>query len=301
MSNRPTAVADYCGIGGLSLGSEQAGFNNLLAIDFDTHACASHALNFPQTKMLQRDRFLMTGEDILEELQKQGVQKGELDLYHAGAPCQCFSVENNNRSQDDPRIQLLLNLPRDIDFIKPRSFVLENVPQLLNEQAWPRMIENLNALKDYKWGYKKLRALDYNAPTLRTKVFVNGIRRDVCDVSDEVLFPAPTTRDYEALKIKNVLPHILYFCPGRKQQSSKMKNADGYATTVLKGKSIKVVDRNGVKRWLTAEEAKLLQGFPADFLFYGNSETENYARIGNAVPPPLARAVFEHIRKIIQR
>jgi DNA (cytosine-5)-methyltransferase 1 len=47
-------------------------------------------------------------------------------------------------------------------------------------------------------------------------------------------------------------------------------------------------------RPLTPAEAALLQGFPPDYVFSG-SPKKQYQQIGNAVPPPLARAVAEGI------
>ena len=48
-------------------------------------------------------------------------------------------------------------------------------------------------------------------------------------------------------------------------------------------------------RRITVEEAAVLQGFPVDFRFAG-PRVAQYRQVGNAVPPPLARAVAESIR-----
>jgi len=57
-------------------------------------------------------------------------------------------------------------------------------------------------------------------------------------------------------------------------------------TNVSKGRFVHPVQNRG----LTPREAAALQGFPDDFVFYGNIESIS-AQIGNAVPPPLAAAL----------
>jgi DNA (cytosine-5)-methyltransferase 1 len=45
--------------------------------------------------------------------------------------------------------------------------------------------------------------------------------------------------------------------------------------------------------------AAAVQGFPPDWRFYGR-KTASYRQIGNAFPPPVARAVGTRIRMAIQ-
>lgn len=51
-------------------------------------------------------------------------------------------------------------------------------------------------------------------------------------------------------------------------------------------------------RYLTPREAAACQSFPNDFIFHG-SQTAVFRQIGNAVPPLLARALGESIKKIV--
>ena len=47
---------------------------------------------------------------------------------------------------------------------------------------------------------------------------------------------------------------------------------------------------------MTPREAARLQGFPDEFMFAGTRQ-DMRTQIGNAVPPPLAKAIGEEIRR----
>jgi DNA (cytosine-5)-methyltransferase 1 len=49
-------------------------------------------------------------------------------------------------------------------------------------------------------------------------------------------------------------------------------------------------------RMFTPDELKQIQGFPSDYILCGNTK-EKIVQIGNAVPPPLIKAVVEKIIK----
>jgi DNA (cytosine-5)-methyltransferase 1 len=51
-------------------------------------------------------------------------------------------------------------------------------------------------------------------------------------------------------------------------------------------------------RRLTPVECERLQGFPDDWKFAG-TKTATYRQVGNAFPPPVARAVSAQIRKAL--
>lgn len=70
----------------------------------------------------------ITGKDILKAL---GMELGELDCVTGGPPCQGFSMAGR-RSVMDPRNSLVMEYARLILELKPKTFVMENVPGILS-------------------------------------------------------------------------------------------------------------------------------------------------------------------------
>ena len=54
-TRRPIAVDLFAGIGGFSLGFEQAGFDVVASVEYDPVHAAVHAYNFPLTQVLCAD------------------------------------------------------------------------------------------------------------------------------------------------------------------------------------------------------------------------------------------------------
>ena len=76
---------------------------------------------------------------------------------------------------------------------------------------------------------------------------------------------------------------------------------DGYCPTITVGFDSFTRGRYGhpeQHRAITPREAARLQGFPDDFRFIGN-RLDVRTQIGNAVPPPIARAAGEAIARVL--
>jgi len=120
----------------------------------------------------------------------------QLDIYIAGYPCQAFSNAGERGGENDPRGTIFYH---GLEFMKknrPRAFVLENVPGMLNVKGvnilskWLELLaktvndqapmfpnpDNLG----YRCYWKILNTLDYGIPQNRERVFIVGLRDD-CD------------------------------------------------------------------------------------------------------------------------
>jgi DNA (cytosine-5)-methyltransferase 1 len=70
----------------------------------------------------------ITGQQILDAL---GLRRGEVDLVTGGPPCQGFSAAGH-RDVMDPRNSLVFEFCRLVLEIWPKTFVMENVPNLVS-------------------------------------------------------------------------------------------------------------------------------------------------------------------------
>ena len=116
----------FCGAGGLSCGFERAGYNILLGIDNDKKALETFELNHNGAKSICGD---ITHISYIEDI-KPLIGNADVDVIIGGPPCQGMSL-SGPRKFDDPRNKLYLSYIRLVDEIRPRAFVLENVPGLV--------------------------------------------------------------------------------------------------------------------------------------------------------------------------
>ncbi len=112
----------------------------------------------------------LTGERILADL---GMEVGELDCIFGGPPCQGFSVAGK-RDVMDPRNSLVFEFARLVCEIRPKTFVMENVPGILKMRT-PEGMPVLDAIAAYMSGrgysdYEALRQALGAAPNARAGV-----------------------------------------------------------------------------------------------------------------------------------
>ena len=155
----------FAGCGGLDLGFIQAGFNVSWANDFSKEAVDSYKLNIGN-HIVHGDITNIPSSDIPDDI----------DIVLGGFPCQGFSIANKNRSMEDQRNFLYLELIRVIKDKQPKFFVAENVKGLLSLQKGAvidMIVEDFRAL-GYKVDYKLLKASEYGVPQNRERVFIIG-------------------------------------------------------------------------------------------------------------------------------
>jgi DNA (cytosine-5)-methyltransferase 1 len=176
MSSRPTAVHLYSGVGGMSLGFEQAGFNIAAAVDIEQNNVETHKKNFPECNSWQADLSLASGDQIRKETE---IGDKRIDVLFAGPPCQGFSLIGK-REQNDPRNLLIVDLARLISELNPSYFVVENVEGILLKTSKKTLDEFVNRTIDSGYSVvqpiRVLDAAEFGVPQRRRRLFVLGYR-----------------------------------------------------------------------------------------------------------------------------
>lgn len=189
---RPIAVEFFAGAGGLSLGLEQAGFDVVLAVDRDGYHVATHQRNFPYCLGVCASVAELTGEKIRALL---GTDR-EIDLVAGGPPCQGFS-HMGTRDVLDPRNTLVNEFVRLVLELRPKAFLMENVPGMQSGATAEIFEHALRRWESEEPGYiitkpvRTLNAADFGVPQSRERLFVLGIRRDVGSAAQYPEGPSP--------------------------------------------------------------------------------------------------------------
>ena len=165
-------VADlFSGVGGLSLGFQQAGFNINLAIEYDDSIANAYKLNHPNTKVYNED---ICGMDFKELHKKHPT----IDIVCGGPPCQGYSQKGKRLQLDDPRNFLFLRFVEFVKEFNPKYFVLENVPNIIttaNGYFKEQIIKSFNEL-GYTVSSGILNALDFGIPQDRRRAVFIGVK-----------------------------------------------------------------------------------------------------------------------------
>lgn len=184
--NSMNVIDLFSGVGGLSLGASRAGFNVKAAIELDPHAMASHALNFPNSVHIQEDISSLTANYIRERIGSHV----KIDGVIGGPPCQGFSYIGKG-DPNDSRNELYTHFFRLVSEFEPSFFLAENVPGIMQEKYMP-LRESAFSLVSEKYNILnpiKVKASDYGAPTIRTRMFFIGVKKDLGNLPVDLFKP----------------------------------------------------------------------------------------------------------------
>ena len=173
---RPIAIDLFAGVGGMTLGFEQAGFDILGSVEIDPIHCAVHEYNFPFWTTICSDISKINAKTIKSLSQ---IRNQDIDVVFGGPPCQGFS-SMGKRDPKDNRNNLIEHFIRLVIELQPKYFVIENVPGMAtkNNQAFLKKIFNKFTINNYQiqTKYKILNSANYGVPQIRKRLFLLGAK-----------------------------------------------------------------------------------------------------------------------------
>ena len=308
--NSLTSVEICAGAGGQALGLDQTGFAHRALVEIEKDFCATLRLNRPHWNVING------GVEHFSGLPYAGA-----DLLAGGVPCPPFSKAGKQLGAEDER-NLFPEAIRLVDEIRPRAVMLENVRGLMDAvfEDYRRYIAGEIGKMGYATDWRLLNASDFGVPQLRPRVVFVAIRKDL---AGEFAWPEPMKR--KAPTVGEIL-HDLMAAGGWPGAAAWAERANQIAPTLVGGSKkhggpdlgptrakkawaalgvdgmgiandVPAADFVGMPR-LTIRMAARIQGFPDDWQFAGK-KTASYRQIGNAFPPPVARAVGEQIAQCL--
>ncbi len=332
-----TAIDLFCGCGGLTVGLKR-GFKVIGAVDIDSISVATYKANHRDVKVWTKDITKLKTNAVKRRLK---LRKGELDLISGCPPCQGFTslrTLNGSRNVDDPRNDLIFEFQRFVKYLRPKTVMMENVPELAQGRRFAEFREALERL-GYVGDFRILDAADYGVPQRRKRLiylarlgtailFAKASRR-MKTVRDAIINLPRAGESGDPLhdivehrtpavinKIRNI-PHdgggrtdlpdedqlpCHRRCTGFKDVYGRMA-WDKQAPTITGGCFNPSKGRflhPEEDRAITMREAALLQGFPRHYKFRGTKSKAIIAlMIGNALPPPFIAAHGRKIKKHI--
>ncbi len=316
---QPSLVDLFSGAGGFAEGFRRAGFRVLLGVDNDPAAIRSFKANFPEAIALAMDIKEVTG-GLIEKL------VGRPDVVIGSPPCEPFTGANPRRMKDpldrlyqDPAGQLVLHFARIVGELKPKVFVMENVPAIMDDglrDELERVFKEAGYPRIY---FNVLKAEDYGTPSHRLRVFISNIRirprrrRRAPTVAEALkglppagsntvpnheITPVSERKAKRMAKLRWGSAMILYEgAEGRRLPNLIRLDPRKPAPTVL-GSSRFIHPYEA--RLLTVREQARLMGFPDNHVFLGGRD-EQYNQVGEAVPVPLAEAIAWEVKAYLDR
>lgn len=295
------------GAGGQALGFEQAGIDHAALVELDKNACATLRLNRPQWNVVETDIN-----------QFDGAAFTGVDIISGGLPCPPFSVAGRQLGHKDER-NLFPVMIRLVDQIRPKAVLIENVRGILDAvfDDYRQYIAGELRKFGYQTGWKLMNASDFGVPQLRPRVVFIAVRKKFSEhfswpeggriapkTVGEVLQDLMRTNGWRGAddwrgRADEIAPTIVGgslkhggpdLGPTRARRAWASLGVDGLGIA----DEAPSRDYQGMPR-LTLRMVARLQGFPDHWAFAGR-KTQVYRQVGNAFPPPFARALAESLR-----
>ena len=292
----------FAGIGGIRLGFEAYGCENVFSSEWDKYARMMYEANFHEIPFGDINDIMPN--DIPDH-----------DILLAGFPCQPFSIAGKGLGFADTRGTLFFNIEAILKAKRPSAFLLENVKRLVshdNGNTFAIILDRLNKL-GYKVYYKIFNSLDFGVPQKRERIYIVGFREpiqfnfpkplgyfkplsEILEKEENIptsYFLSATMRHKRLTSVKGIPPKPSIWHENIGGNISPLP----YSCALRAGGSYNYLVVNGERR-LTSREMLRLQGFPDSFIInIPYSQARKVA--GNSVSVPVIRAIAGEMIKAL--
>lgn len=303
LDSSPLVLDLFCGMGGLSLGFRDAGYE-VRGYDAEKHAVAAYAANVGVAQVMNLRAELPSDRPA---------------VLVGGPPCRPWSPINLQRRRSDHSDYDLVDRFREaVQALSPCAFVLENVPFLRKDPQYQSLIERLT---DRYWLLEDVFSYaDWGAATKRRRLFAVGLAKG--HVPDTVgLLNALVAQRAEPMTVGQAIgryslsdpdplldhdwPHFKTIAKyAHKYETGKYgwyrldeeRPAPSFGN-VMKTYTLRRGSNGFADRAVSPREAIAVLGFPASYRFPKDvPRTAKYRMAADAVSPVFGRALAEALR-----
>jgi DNA (cytosine-5)-methyltransferase 1 len=312
----------FCGAGGSSCGARAAGISIVGAVDAWQTAIDTFKLNFPDATTWTRRLELLPPRSIIDSV-------GKIDILLASPECTNHTHAKGNKRvgvEQEKSRQTANQVVRFAKAIQPRWLVVENVVAMrkwVAYETWKRRLESIG----YFLNEIVLDAQDFGVPQSRRRLFVVGdmagppslpspsglapvpvrkiLHPEGCNDFSYVMSPvfrSVKKRAEDTLKrirraIAELGPNspflVVYYGSDAAGGWQRINRPLRTITTLDRFALVKPTSSGHVMRMLQPPELAAAMGFPLDYHWPDVTRRERIKLVGNAVAPPVMKAVVE--------
>ncbi len=223
----PFEVVDlFCGVGGLTCGMRQAGFNVVAGFDNDKTCEYAYSHN-NNTEFHCRNIREVTANEI-----NSCYSKDSIKILVGCAPCQPFSTMSYKRFKNSPRendgkYDLLAEFGRLIEEVQPSIVSMENVPEIRNAKVFQDFLAILKLNGYFTDGGQVVYCPDYNIPQNRHRFVLLASKFGVIHL-------LPPTHDRKTVTVRPFIENLPPIISGETDKNDKLHRTASLAPINLK-------------------------------------------------------------------